>query len=84
MIDYVELFCLITFTDDEQMFVVPHHEIDEPEMAEVCIPYKKDGVTYAITCYITNYPNWQPVPGEMILLKGMAENLHHVLTAGKP
>jgi len=76
---YIELFCLITFTDDAQMFIVPHHEIDEPEMAEVCIPYKRDDILYGITCYITNARNNQPVIGEMLLLNEAKEILYKSL-----
>lgn len=66
---YIELFYLVTFTDDNKMFLVPTAEIEEPEMAECCIPYRKDNVLYGITCYVTNYPNWQPLIAEMLILQ---------------
>lgn len=76
MDDYKELFCLVTFTDDEQMFIVPCREIDDPGMAEVAVPFKRDGVTYAITCYITNLLNYQLAILEMVILKENAETLY--------
>ncbi len=68
-VKYIVTFYLVTFTDDGKFFLVPTTAIDEPEMAECAIPYKKDGTLYGITCYVTNYPNWQPVIMEMLILQ---------------
>lgn len=78
---YIELFYLATFTDNNEIFLLPHKEIDNPEMAECCIPYKKDGVLYGITFYVTNYPNSHLLILEMLLLKNfvndvLSEGLH--------
>jgi hypothetical protein len=66
---YTELFYLVTFTDESTFFLVPYHEIEEPEMAECFIPYVSGDNRYVITCYVTNAPNWRPVIAEMLILK---------------
>lgn len=66
---YVELFYLVTFTDDQQLFLVPTSEIDDPEMAEVAIPYETPDTRYSLTCYITNLENHMPAFVEMLVLK---------------
>lgn len=74
---YVELFCLVTFTDDDELdkgfYLRPCREIDDPKIAEVCIPHREPGKLYGITCYITNAPNWQPVLGAMVFLQDFFE-----------
>jgi hypothetical protein len=86
--EYVELFCLVTFTDDAQLLITPTVESDEPQFAEVCIPHRETDRLYGITCYITNYPNWQPVPMEMLILQDFfnsrfAEVLHVFRSTGR-
>lgn len=71
---YIELFFLATFTDDGGIFLIPHVEIDSPEMAEVAVPHNEPGVLYAITFYVTNIPNWQPCILEMVLLKNLVDD----------
>lgn len=66
---YVELFYLVTFTDDGVFFLVPTPEIYNPEMAECAIPYRDEDTLYGITCYVTNYPNFQPIPVEILILQ---------------
>lgn len=81
--EYRELFCLITFTDDDHFFIVAHPEIDQPEMAEVAIPYRVGNVVYGITCYITNLANAFPAIAEMMILQEAAELLFQTLTQEK-
>ena len=41
---YREKFYLVTFTDDRQIFFVETKEIEDPEMAELAIPYETDDI----------------------------------------
>jgi len=62
-------FYLVTFTDDQQMFFVKSAQLEEPPMAEICIPY--NGI--AVTCYITNKMNWELAIVEAMILKQFFE-----------
>jgi len=77
---YRELFCLITFTDQEHFFIVPYLEIDDPTMAEVAIPFEAHDAIYGITCYITNLANSFPAIAEMVILQSAAELLYRACT----
>jgi hypothetical protein len=71
--EYLTLFFLATFTDEEDLFLVPTAEIDEPEMAEVMVPFETDTHLFAITFYVTDIPNSQPAIREMLLLKDFVD-----------
>lgn len=65
---YVELFYRVTFQGDD-FHTEKCKEIDYPTMAEVMVPYHTDTTIYAVTCYITNYPNDRPVLLEALRLQ---------------
>jgi len=77
------IYCMITITDADGtdaggMYVQATVEIDDPPMAEVVIPHKHQHTPYAITCYVTNFPNAMPIPNIAMMLR---ECSHQVFAA---
>ena len=67
--EYDELFYLVTFTDDSEIFFIQSAELEDPTMAEAFIPIEYDDRKFGVTCYITNKMNWEPAIVEIIILQ---------------
>lgn len=67
----VDMFFLLTITDDNQFYFVPVDELTQSQIrfAELIIPVDWKGVRVAATCYCTEFPPNQPMPFEMLLLQ---------------
>lgn len=67
-------YFMVTFTDQRGMyFVALPEDLQDPTMADTCIPCDVDDVRVGITCYITNKMNWEPAIMEMMILKQFFE-----------
>lgn len=81
----VEMFFLLTITDDGQFYWVPIDELTQSQInfAELVIPVDWNGVRVGATCYCTEFPPNQPMLFEMMALQQFLPTvLDHMLEQG--